>query len=48
MMPPGAALLFPSGKLAVGLDEVDFQVKHLVVLDGTWQRRRECTVRIHG
>lgn len=39
VMPQGAVLLFP-GKWAMGLDEVDFEVKHLVVLDGTWAKAR--------
>lgn len=36
-IPPGSALLFPSKK-AIGLEAVDFEVKHLVVLDGTWAK----------
>ncbi|KAJ6791173.1 Uncharacterized protein M6B38_245915 [Iris pallida] len=39
-MPAGAALLFPSGKSAINVDVVDFEVKHLVVLDGTWKKAR--------
>lgn len=39
-MPAGAALLFPSGKSAINVDAVDFEVKHLVVLDGTWKKAR--------
>ncbi|XP_042378394.1 uncharacterized protein LOC121971281 isoform X2 [Zingiber officinale] len=38
-IPPGAALLFPSDK-AISLKEVDFEVKHLVVLDGTWAKAK--------
>ncbi|KAL5972678.1 hypothetical protein ACLOJK_039483 [Asimina triloba] len=38
-VPPGSALLFPSEK-SVGLDSVDFEVKHLIVLDGTWSKAK--------
>lgn len=38
-IPPGSALLFPS-KDSVCLDEVDFEIKHLLVLDGTWAKAR--------
>lgn len=38
-IPPGSALLFPS-KRAIGLEAVDFKVKHLIVLDGTWAKAR--------
>lgn len=34
-MPPGSALLFPSNK-SIRLEAVDFEVKNLIVLDGTW------------
>ncbi|XWS51887.1 hypothetical protein CRYUN_Cryun11dG0020200 [Craigia yunnanensis] len=39
-VPPGTALLFPSQN-AVGVDDLksmDFEVKHLIVLDGTWSK----------
>lgn len=36
-MPPGSALLFPSSK-SIRLEEVDFEVTNLVVLDGTWAK----------
>ncbi|WOL04922.1 hypothetical protein Cni_G13645 [Canna indica] len=39
MVPPGAALLFPSDK-AISLKAVDFEVRHLVVLDGTWAKAK--------
>ena len=39
MIPPGTAILFP-GKVAVDLDAVDFDVKHLILLDGTWDKAR--------
>ncbi|XP_074581555.1 uncharacterized protein LOC141838064 [Curcuma longa] len=39
VIPSGAALLFPSDK-AISLKEVDFEVKHLVVLDGTWAKAK--------
>ncbi|XP_058093866.1 uncharacterized protein LOC131239932 isoform X2 [Magnolia sinica] len=38
-VPPGSALLFPSEK-SIGLDSVDFKVKHLIVLDGTWAKAK--------
>lgn len=38
VIPPGAALLFPGGKSSFDLKEVDFEVKHLIVLDGTWAK----------
>lgn len=39
LIPPGSAILFP-GKAAVDLDAVDFDVKHLILLDGTWDKAR--------
>ncbi|CAA6668714.1 unnamed protein product [Spirodela intermedia] len=39
LIPPGTAVLFP-GKAAVDLDSVDFDVKHLILLDGTWDKAR--------
>ncbi|XVE80363.1 hypothetical protein DITRI_Ditri14bG0134000 [Diplodiscus trichospermus] len=39
-VPPGSVLLFPSQD-AVGVDglkSMDFEVKHLIVLDGTWSK----------
>ncbi|KAJ4975814.1 hypothetical protein NE237_000920 [Protea cynaroides] len=35
VIPPGSALLFPTKK-SIGVEAVDFEVKHLIVLDGTW------------
>lgn len=39
VVPPGSALLFPSEK-SIGLEAVDFEVKHLLVLDGTWAKAK--------
>ncbi|PIA42679.1 hypothetical protein AQUCO_02000255v1 [Aquilegia coerulea] len=39
VVPPGTALLFPS-KNSINIEEVDFDVKHLIVLDGTWTKAR--------
>ncbi|KAG9445577.1 hypothetical protein H6P81_011705 [Aristolochia fimbriata] len=36
---PGSALLFPSEK-SVSLENIDFSVKHLIVLDGTWAKAK--------
>lgn len=36
-IPPHAALLFPCQR-AISLDALDCQVKHLIVLDGTWAK----------
>lgn len=36
---PGSVLLFPSEK-AVGIDDIDFEVKNLIVLDGTWAKAK--------
>lgn len=38
-IPPGSALLFPSKK-AISMEAVDFEVKHLIVLDGTWAKAK--------
>ncbi|KAL3503485.1 hypothetical protein ACH5RR_037934 [Cinchona calisaya] len=39
-IPPGSVLLFPSEK-AVGIEEIeDFEVKNLIVLDGTWAKAK--------
>lgn len=38
-VPPGSVLLFPSEK-AVDITEVDFEIKNLIVLDGTWAKAR--------
>ncbi|KAJ3687359.1 hypothetical protein LUZ61_016523 [Rhynchospora tenuis] len=35
IVPPNSVLLFPNEK-SLGLDSVDFEVKNLIVLDGTW------------
>ncbi|XP_017702189.2 uncharacterized protein LOC103723325 isoform X2 [Phoenix dactylifera] len=39
VIPPGSALLFPSEK-SISLEAVDFEVKHLLVLDGTWSKAK--------
>lgn len=36
-VPPGSALLFPAQK-SVTIETVDFEVKNLIVLDGTWAK----------
>ena len=36
-IPPGSALLFPAQK-SVSIEGVDFEVKNLIVLDGTWAK----------
>lgn len=38
-IPPGSVLLFPSEK-AVGIEDIDFEVKNLIVLDGTWAKAK--------
>lgn len=38
-VPPGTALLFPS-KGSIDVAVVNFEVKHLIVLDGTWQKAK--------
>ncbi|XP_068652646.1 uncharacterized protein [Aristolochia californica] len=38
-IPPGSALLFPSEK-SVSLENIEFNVKHLIVLDGTWAKAK--------
>ncbi|KAL9236317.1 hypothetical protein vseg_011003 [Gypsophila vaccaria] len=38
-VPPGSALLFPSEN-AVAVEAIDFQVKNLIVLDGTWSKAK--------
>lgn len=38
-VPPGSVLLFPSER-SVGVGELDFEVKHLIVLDGTWAKAK--------
>ncbi|XP_078149659.1 DTW domain-containing protein isoform X3 [Carex rostrata] len=37
IVPPNSVLLFPNEK-SVGIDSVDFEVKNLIVLDGTWAK----------
>ncbi|MFS7963575.1 putative DTW domain-containing protein DTWD2/YfiP [Helianthus anomalus] len=37
VVPPGSMLLFPSEK-SIGIEDVDFDVKNLIVLDGTWAK----------
>ncbi|XP_043688791.1 uncharacterized protein LOC122639853 [Telopea speciosissima] len=39
MVPPGSALLFPTKK-SIGVEAVDFKVKHLIVLDATWGKAK--------
>ncbi|XP_020962624.1 uncharacterized protein LOC107609212 isoform X2 [Arachis ipaensis] len=41
-VPPGSALLFPSDKaVTIGeLDAIGFEVKNLIVLDGTWSKAK--------
>ncbi|KAF5187144.1 Dtw domain-containing protein [Thalictrum thalictroides] len=39
VVPQGTALLFPSEN-SINIEEVDFDVKHLIVLDGTWAKAR--------
>ncbi|XP_010930226.1 uncharacterized protein [Elaeis guineensis] len=39
VIPPGSALLYPSEK-SISLEAVDFEVKHLLVLDGTWSKAK--------
>ncbi|KAG0481538.1 hypothetical protein HPP92_012396 [Vanilla planifolia] len=39
IVPSGSVLLFP-GRNAAELEEVDYEVKHLIVLDGTWAKAR--------
>lgn len=38
-VPPGSVLLFPSEK-SVGIEAIDFKVKNLIVLDGTWSKAK--------
>ncbi|KAL6313925.1 hypothetical protein AAG906_011652 [Vitis piasezkii] len=38
-VPPGSVLLFPSEK-SVAVEEIDFEVKNLIVLDGTWAKAK--------
>ena len=39
VVPPGSVLLFPSER-SVGVGEIDFEVKNLIVLDGTWAKAK--------
>lgn len=39
VVPPGSALLFPSAN-AVELAKLDYEIKQLIVLDGTWAKAR--------
>ncbi|KAF9599455.1 hypothetical protein IFM89_038549 [Coptis chinensis] len=39
VVPPGTALLFPTNK-SIKLEDVDFEVKNLIVLDGTWSKAK--------
>ncbi|KAK9269538.1 hypothetical protein L1049_001314 [Liquidambar formosana] len=41
-VPPGSVLLFPSEKAigVEGLEAINFEVKNLIVLDGTWAKAR--------
>ncbi|XP_060190058.1 uncharacterized protein LOC132619112 [Lycium barbarum] len=36
---PGSVLLFPSEN-SIGMEEIDFEVKNLIVLDGTWAKAK--------
>ncbi|KAI3688536.1 hypothetical protein L2E82_46175 [Cichorium intybus] len=36
-VPPGSLLLFPS-ESSIGIEDVNFKVKNLIVLDGTWSK----------
>ncbi|XP_009607395.1 uncharacterized protein [Nicotiana tomentosiformis] len=38
-VPPGSVLLFPSEN-SIGMEEIDFEVKNLIVLDGTWAKAK--------
>ncbi|KAA8523692.1 hypothetical protein F0562_010115 [Nyssa sinensis] len=38
-VPPGSVLLFPS-EISVGFEGLDFEVKNLIVLDGTWAKAK--------
>ncbi|XP_057975866.1 uncharacterized protein LOC131163181 [Malania oleifera] len=38
-VPPGSMLLFPSEK-SIGVEDIDFDVKNLIVLDGTWAKAK--------
>ncbi|CAK9175510.1 unnamed protein product [Ilex paraguariensis] len=38
-VPPGSVLLFPSEK-SVGFEDINFEVKNLIVLDGTWAKAK--------
>lgn len=38
-VPPGSILLFPSEK-SVGIEAIEFEVKNLIVLDGTWAKAK--------
>ncbi|KAF3325365.1 DTW domain-containing protein [Carex littledalei] len=37
IVPPNSVLLFPNEK-SVGINSVDFEVKNLIVIDGTWSK----------
>lgn len=39
VIPPGSALLFPSEN-SVGIEAINFDVKNLIVLDGTWAKAK--------
>lgn len=41
-VPPGSVLLFPSEKAVdiTDLDAIDFEIKNLIVLDGTWAKAK--------
>ncbi|KAK4275482.1 hypothetical protein QN277_018555 [Acacia crassicarpa] len=41
-VPPGSVLLFPSEKAVdiTDLDAIDFEIKNLIILDGTWAKAR--------
>ncbi|KAK2984853.1 hypothetical protein RJ640_004678 [Escallonia rubra] len=39
VVPPGSILLFPNER-SVGVEKIDFKVKNLIVLDGTWGKAK--------
>ncbi|KAL2496302.1 DTW domain-containing protein [Forsythia ovata] len=39
VVPPGSVLLFPSEN-SVGIESLDFEVRNLIVLDGTWAKAK--------
>ncbi|KAK6946885.1 DTW protein [Dillenia turbinata] len=39
VVPPGSVLLFPTTN-AIGVEDIDFEAKNLIVLDGTWAKAK--------